>query len=249
MGSTIIHHNSHTPSDNHVSMCKFKFTSGSKPSLLEKKLLTSQHPGAIRQPNRRQKSIDLLTQQQLLGNLLVNETNTKLVTGELSPMDNLKVSDPVMASLLRTNSSDIEMRDEDEDMDSDETASNEVPDSFANASPFGYNYPNLPLPENSPEIDCESLLPDVKYCDNAFPSSSTPSATLNRRKSRKSQAREKLEKTFKEKGFLIQTQQLESAEGATYCKFRQLRKFTRYLFRSWKTHLPGEVVNETYNMQ
>jgi hypothetical protein len=53
--------------------------------------------------------------------------------------------------------------------------------------------------------------------------------------------REKLEKTFKEKGFLIQTQQLESAEGATYCKFRQLRKFTRYLFRSWKDYLPDNV--------
>lgn len=64
-----------------------------------------------------------------------------------------------------------------------------------------------------------------------------------KRKSRKSLAKEKLEKTFKERGFLIQTQQLESAQGATYCKFRQLRKFTRYLFRSWKHHLPGDVVN------
>lgn len=64
-----------------------------------------------------------------------------------------------------------------------------------------------------------------------------------KRRSRKSLAREKLEKTFKERGFLIQTQQLESAQGATYCKFRQLRKFTRYLFRSWKHHLPGDVVN------
>ncbi|XP_050439108.1 uncharacterized protein LOC126844745 isoform X2 [Adelges cooleyi] len=64
-----------------------------------------------------------------------------------------------------------------------------------------------------------------------------------KRKSKKSLARERLEKTFKEKGFLIQTQQLESAQGATYCKFRQLRKFTRYLFRSWKHHLPGDVVD------
>lgn len=68
-----------------------------------------------------------------------------------------------------------------------------------------------------------------------------------KRKSRKSLAREKLEKTFKERGFLIQTQQLESAQGATYCKFRQLRKFTRYLFRSWKHHLPGDVVNSNAN--
>lgn len=66
-----------------------------------------------------------------------------------------------------------------------------------------------------------------------------------KRKSKKSLARERLEKTFKEKGFLIQTQQLESAQGATYCKFRQLRKFTRYLFRSWKHHLPGDVVRDT----
>lgn len=64
-----------------------------------------------------------------------------------------------------------------------------------------------------------------------------------KRKTRKSLEREKLEKTFKEKGFLIQTQQLESAEGATYCKFRQLRKFTRYLFRSWKDYLPGSVTD------
>lgn len=61
-----------------------------------------------------------------------------------------------------------------------------------------------------------------------------------KRKSKRSMQREKLEKTFKEKGFLIQTQQLEQAEG-TYCKFRQLRKFTRYLFRSWKDYLPGEL--------
>lgn len=67
------------------------------------------------------------------------------------------------------------------------------------------------------------------------------SQRLKKRKSRKSLQREKLEQTFKEKGFLIQTQQTESAEGATYCKFRQLRKFTRYLFRSWKDYLPGNL--------
>lgn len=64
------------------------------------------------------------------------------------------------------------------------------------------------------------------------------------RRKRKSLAREKLEKRFEERGFLIQTQQLESAQGATYCKFRQLRKFTRYLFRSWKHHLPSDVVDK-----
>lgn len=71
--------------------------------------------------------------------------------------------------------------------------------------------------------------------------SSKEDLSKKKRKSRKSLQREKLEQTFKEKGFLIQTQQLQSAEGATYCKFRQLRKFTRYLFRSWKDYLPGEL--------
>ncbi|XP_062560095.1 uncharacterized protein LOC134224646 isoform X2 [Armigeres subalbatus] len=66
-----------------------------------------------------------------------------------------------------------------------------------------------------------------------------------RRRSRRSSQRETLEKTFKEKGFLIQTQQMQSAEGATYCKFRQLRKFTRYLFRSWKDYLPGDLQQRT----
>ncbi|XP_014216657.1 uncharacterized protein LOC106645328 [Copidosoma floridanum] len=61
------------------------------------------------------------------------------------------------------------------------------------------------------------------------------------RKTRKSIQREKLEQTFKEKGFLIQTQQHESVEGATFCKFRQLRKFTRYLYRHWKERLPDDV--------
>jgi len=75
-------------------------------------------------------------------------------------------------------------------------------------------------------------------------SSSSPNSEFGskrKRRTRKSLMREKLERTFKEKGFLIQTQQLESAEGATYCKFRQLRKFTRYLFRSWKDYLPENV--------
>lgn len=62
-----------------------------------------------------------------------------------------------------------------------------------------------------------------------------------KRRSKKSSVREKLEQTLREKGLLIQTQQVESAEGATYCKFRQLRKFTRYLFRSWKDYLPGQM--------
>ncbi|XP_045617188.1 uncharacterized protein [Procambarus clarkii] len=69
----------------------------------------------------------------------------------------------------------------------------------------------------------------------------TEESPKRKRRSKKSSVREKLEQTLRERGLLIQTQQVESAEGATYCKFRQLRKFTRYLFRSWKDYLPGQL--------
>lgn len=84
-------------------------------------------------------------------------------------------------------------------------------------------------------------LPAVSFPKRSISSQDPHSQKHKKRKSRKSLQREKLEQTFKEKGFLIQTQQTESAEGATYCKFRQLRKFTRYLFRSWKDYLPGNI--------
>ncbi|XP_014364334.2 uncharacterized protein LOC106715545 isoform X2 [Papilio machaon] len=92
--------------------------------------------------------------------------------------------------------------------------------------------PSEPPPEPAPPVE-----PDAP----AAASLSKDDLQKKKRKSRKTLQREKLEQTFKEKGFLIQTQQLQSAEGATYCKFRQLRKFTRYLFRSWKDYLPGEL--------
>lgn len=96
---------------------------------------------------------------------------------------------------------------------------------------------------------CRTTDTSMEASVSALPKHDAQSTSLNnkedlnkkKRKSRKSLQREKLEQTFKEKGFLIQTQQLQSAEGATYCKFRQLRKFTRYLFRSWKDYLPGEL--------
>ncbi|GAB6023502.1 hypothetical protein CHUAL_008280 [Chamberlinius hualienensis] len=69
-----------------------------------------------------------------------------------------------------------------------------------------------------------------------------------RKRSRKTLAREQLEATFREQGFLIKTQQVSSAEGAVYCKFRQLKKFTRYLFKSWKDHLPLEIQGGVENM-
>nr|SVE89137.1 EOG090X02D0 [Daphnia sinensis] len=52
--------------------------------------------------------------------------------------------------------------------------------------------------------------------------------------------RQKMEQTFGEKGFLIQTQHVPATEGSAFCKFRQLKKFTRYLYRSWRHYLPDE---------
>ncbi|CAF4840524.1 unnamed protein product [Pieris macdunnoughi] len=154
--------NSSTPTTE-VSICKFKFTGGSKPSLQEKKMLSVDSGGNFR---------------------YYSGTGTK--------------------------------------------------------GTKGYDY----IQKNNEER-IHSIAPP--------PSISPPQKSLvlkdelskKKRKSRKTLQREKLEQAFKEKGFLIQTQQLQSAEGATYCKFRQLRKFTRYLFRSWKDYLPGELEERT----
>lgn len=106
-------------------------------------------------------------------------------------------------------------------------------------------YPAPPLEitggSSSSDFLCTPDLPGSSIAAIQQDVNNTNALRNKKRKSRKSIQREKLEQTFKEKGFLIQTQQLESAEGATYCKFRQLRKFTRYLFRSWKDYLPGNV--------
>lgn len=142
-----------------VSICKFKFTGGSKPSLQEKKMLSVDSGGNFRYysgtGNKGNKGYEYL------------------------------------------------QRD-------------------ANQRQMAASTSSISQPKDGPTLSKEDL-------------------NKKKRKSRKSLQREKLEQTFKEKGFLIQTQQLQSAEGATYCKFRQLRKFTRYLFRSWKDYLPGEL--------
>ncbi|XP_059058735.1 uncharacterized protein LOC131852117 isoform X1 [Achroia grisella] len=154
--------NSTTPTTE-VSICKFKFTGGSKPSLQEKKMLSVDSGGNFRYysgtGNKGNKGYDYLHRDSNQG----------------------RVSEP------------------------------------------------------------EASVSSVPKNESQSTSLSKEDLSKKKRKSRKSLQREKLEQTFKEKGFLIQTQQLQSAEGATYCKFRQLRKFTRYLFRSWKDYLPGEL--------
>lgn len=155
-----------------VSICKFKFTGGAKPTLQEKKSLSVDSGGNFR---------------------YYSGTGDKSMRGyEFFPRETLQ-----------------------------------QPDSQAGGSSTGA-FLNAAA-ERVPQAVCPREFNNLQ------------DESRRKRKTRKSVQREKLEQTFKEKGFLIQTQQLESAEGATYCKFRQLRKFTRYLFRSWKDYLPGNV--------
>lgn len=172
-----------------VSICKFKFTGGAKPSLEEKKMLSVDSGGNFR---------------------YYSGTGDKSMRGyEFFPRETLQQAGSSHGSSTGA---------------------------FLQAS--GEKIPIIPTTNEgrhgnflfSPETTLQPL-PTQEAADRRH----------KKRKTRKSLQREKLEQTFKEKGFLIQTQQLESAEGATYCKFRQLRKFTRYLFRSWKDYLPGNV--------
>lgn len=61
-----------------------------------------------------------------------------------------------------------------------------------------------------------------------------------RKPSQRSLIKQKLEDTFKQNGFLVKTKQVSDGD-ATFCKFRQLRKYTRYYLKSWHHHLPAEV--------
>ena len=64
------------------------------------------------------------------------------------------------------------------------------------------------------------------------------------RGAQRSVIKQKLEDAFRENGFLVKTKQVSDGE-ATFCKFRQLRKYTRYYLKSWHKHLPDEV-NKLY---
>ncbi|CAB0037709.1 unnamed protein product [Trichogramma brassicae] len=161
-----------------VSICKFKFTGGDKPSLQEKKSLSVDSGGNFR---------------------YYSGTGDKSMRGyEFFPRESLQQvpGGPTPALLKGTN----------------------------NTSPIGTGG----ITERR-IVSAPSSPRDEAAHRNA------------KRKTRKSLQREKLEQTFKEKGFLIQTQQRDAAEGSTFCKFRRLRKFTRYLYRSWKDHLPDDV--------
>ncbi|KAJ8910248.1 hypothetical protein NQ315_014457, partial [Exocentrus adspersus] len=181
-----------------VSICKFKFTGGAKPSLQEKKMLSVDSGGNFR---------------------YYSGTGDKSMRGyEFFPRETLQ------QQINNTQGSST--------------------GAFLQASGEKI-YPIPPVDFSGGKTSSDFLLsPDIPVSSFSSAQSTNQdlhSQRMKKRKSRKSLQREKLEQTFKEKGFLIQTQQTESAEGATYCKFRQLRKFTRYLFRSWKDYLPGNL--------
>lgn len=194
-----------------VSICKFKFTGGIKPSLQEKKMLSVDAGGNFR---------------------YYSGTGDKSVRGyEFFPRESLQQS-----SLLAYSNAGAFLNTPSKRIQTDihtpkHGTSNELHEMSVERSATSIT-------------DQQSVLRQSIICHSDLGKKQLISAVNNKhrkRKSKRSMQRENLEKTFKEKGFLIQTQQLQSAEGATYCKFRQLRKFTRYLFRSWKDYLPGEL--------
>ena len=67
---------------------------------------------------------------------------------------------------------------------------------------------------------------NVQSEELASGSSAIPPAASNKRLSR----RQKMEQTFGEKGFLIQTQHVPASAGSAFSKFRQLKKFTRFAY-------------------
>lgn len=100
------------------------------------------------------------------------------------------------------------------------------------------------FPESKPKtipdlLPIETVLPLWNPSVDPVPVSS-PSAVKLAPVKRLSR-RQKMEKTFGEQGFLIQTQHVPATEGSAFCKFRQLKKFTRYLYRSWRHYLPDEA--------
>jgi hypothetical protein len=203
-----------------VSICKFKFTGGAKPSLQEKKILSVDAGGNFRYysgtGDKSMRGYEFFPRESLRQSSLNagSTTNAFLnASGEKIPLEFLPISVDMSKKLLQ------------------------LPADLANQSSQSNQSKTVDLSLSTPEVIVDDDLDETVL-------GKTSSLKLDDRKKKKSSNRSlqraKLEKTFKEKGFLIQTQQLQSAEGATYCKFRQLRKFTRYLFRSWKDYLPSE---------
>lgn len=247
-----------------VSICKFKFTGGAKPSLQEKKMLSVDSGGNFRyysgtgdKSMRGYEYFPRESLQQCQENTGCSPSGVFLTASALGSGE--KIPEEIGHSGFFDTDFPIQLPANPKPEEKKPKMKNKPKKNYQSlrehlTSPKSDSSDVVILPSDSSDnsndnFDVRNLMQQKYFADNfkiqeeSMSGRSDESSSRNKksRKTRKSLAREKLEQTFKEKGFLIQTQQLESAEGATYCKFRQLRKFTRYLFRSWKDYLPGNV--------
>ncbi|XP_046992866.1 uncharacterized protein LOC124605321 isoform X1 [Schistocerca americana] len=222
-----------------VSICKFKFTGGAKPSLQEKKMLSVDSGGNFRYysgtGDKSMRGYEFFPRESLQQSSAASSS---------SPSENFLTA----ASTMSGGDRNIPVKDNHTQgifpLDSSRTHVQQFPvcNDMLTRELQNANVLNRTSEQSGAHFSTAHSTDHIfRPADVGEENSSQYHLSRRKRKTRKSLAREKLEQTFKEKGFLIQTQQLESAEGATYCKFRQLRKFTRYLFRSWKDYLPGNV--------
>ncbi|XP_054736022.1 uncharacterized protein LOC129243022 isoform X1 [Anastrepha obliqua] len=247
-----------------VSICKFKFTGGAKPSLQEKKMLSVDSGGNYRYysgtGDKSTRGYEFFPRESLQNsagflpgvNCAATFPNTanECLTSDIPPpsaeLSNeiLQIPESPTGTLLLPGSVALQ------EPSSPSPLSRSTP-SFS-GSPALLTQQLTQNPETILSLNSKNdmstrrpsttiILARDQFSNDVYTSRNSYNSLQSKKKSRRSSQREKLEKTFKERGFLIQTQQLESAEGATYCKFRQLKKFTRYLFRNWKDYLPEEV--------
>ena len=101
--------------------------------------------------------------------------------------------------------------------------------------PYQVRYRVNPIPNQSMQPDCCCKL------ESATEGICPHGKQLNKnRNNQRSAVKQKLEEAFRQNGFLVKTKQVSDGD-ATFCKFRQLRKYTRYYLKSWHQHLPEEV--------
>ncbi|KAG8226100.1 hypothetical protein J437_LFUL006729 [Ladona fulva] len=242
-----------------VSICKFKFTGGAKPSLEEKKMLSVDAGGNFRYysgtGDKSMRGYEFFPREQTLQPQYMGSSIGSLISAK--PPTPSSVCPSSTPSAVTSSSSSPSLTTVNVQHFSNDPTSPLI-SSFVPDSPVARgDQPNITHRSGRDSLAFHrqgDAIPVVAGGSgesggaggdgggqNDRKGSSSSSGPRRKRRTRKSLVREKLEQTFREKGFLIQTQQLESAEGATYCKFRQLRKFTRYLFRSWKDYLPGNI--------
>lgn len=174
-----------------VSICKFKFTGGAKPCLQEKKMLSVDSGGNFRYySGTGDKSMRgyEFFPRESLQQSSLHATTTTGAFLNTPPVEKIPCDLPPPSLGL---SNDIL----------------QIPDFPSTAGLPGLvsGGPPFPPPQNH-----RSFRPP--------PTESSEARRARRRSRRANTQRESLEKTFKEKGFLIQTQQLQSAEaGKTIC--------------------------------